>query len=182
MMGVVDTRELLGSAGDLVPKPTQDSKMVSTMHGGVHKQHPDPCFWLYDGPQMAKMCAEVSFSKVEAVVAMEASICSMGRCASSGCSRFAGERPMDFPRVGALVSHQYACGQDTGHVHHAAGERAHVQHSDRSRRFDKAHASPGATHGKTSRVSASMKRVDMFKIFLGEDEEKLDKIFSFQEG
>jgi len=59
MMGVVDTRELLGSAGDLVPKPTQDSKMVSTMHGGVHKQHPDPCFWLYDGPQMAKMCAEV---------------------------------------------------------------------------------------------------------------------------
>jgi len=27
-----------------------------------------------------------------------------------------------------------------------------------------------------------MKRVDMFKIFLGEDEEKLDKIFSFQEG
>jgi hypothetical protein len=79
---------------------------------------------------------------------MEASICSMGRCASSGCTRFVRERPMDFPRVGAVVSHEYACGQDTGHVHHAADERAHVQHSDRSRRFDKAHAPPGATHGK----------------------------------
>ena len=44
-------------------------------------------------------------------------------------------------------------------------------------------ASPNPTLWlQTSRVSASMKRVDMFKIFLGEDEEKLDKIFSFQEG
>jgi hypothetical protein len=63
IMGVADAaRELLGSAGDLVPKPTQDSKMVSAMHGGV-KQHPDPCFWHYDGPQMAKMCAEVRLSE-----------------------------------------------------------------------------------------------------------------------
>jgi hypothetical protein len=31
-------------------------------------------------------------------------------------------------------------------------------------------------------VSASMKRIDMFKIFLGENEEKLGKIFSFEEG
>jgi hypothetical protein len=60
---------------------------------------------------------------------------------------------MDFPRVGSIKSHQYHCGRGEGHQHHAPGETVHVSHSDRTRFFDKAHAPPGAHHGKTSKVN-----------------------------